>query len=76
MDRCGKCACSMPPGTGRIRRIEVGSVGTRAMEQDTLLCTACASEHDKLQGSKTRGWLIIVAIAVIVAVANLVWDNI
>lgn len=43
MERCGKCGCEVPPGTGTIKRIDVGSVGGQPVRADRLVCDACAA---------------------------------
>lgn len=67
MERCGKCGCEVPPGTGKLKRIDVGSVGGQEVRADRLVCDSCAARIESGQ----KGCLMLLLI--LAAVVGLAW---
>lgn len=67
MDRCGKCGCEVPAGTGRIKRIDVGSVDGKIVFADRLVCNACAATIENGE----KGCMLVAAL--IAAFVGIVW---
>lgn len=67
MDRCGKCGCEVPPGTGKLKRIDVGDVGGTPVRADRLVCDSCAANIEQMQ----RGCLMVLVFLAVIF--GLIW---